>query len=127
MDFNSLATVKQHEIGAEVNILSPVDGKPTDVFITIMGADSKEWRSAKKAQTTKILQAKADDKMEELDYDAMDAEALARVTMGWKGIDKDGKPYEFSYENAVDLYINSPSVVNQLIQFLGDRANFTNG
>jgi hypothetical protein len=127
MEFDNLATSVAHEAGAEVNILSPVDGKPTDVFITIMGADSKEWRKQKKKQTTTIIAAKAQDKLDELDYDAMDVEALVAITIGWKGIVQKGKEYKFNKSNAKKLYENAPSVVSQLLDFVSDNANFTNG
>lgn len=127
MEFNSLATAISHEAGAEVNILSPVDGKPTDVFITIQGADSKEWRKQKKKQTSLIIAAKANDKMQDLDYDAMDVDALVAVTLGWRGIVKDGEEFKFTKANAKELYNQAPAVVEQLISFLGDSANFTKG
>lgn len=127
MELNQLQTVTDHDTGAEYNVLSPVDGKPTDVFIKVKGSDSRDWRTAKKKQTQQIIEARANNKMAELDYDAMDAEALAEVTMSWRGITKDGKPFEFSKENAEKLYKESPSVTNQLIEFLSNRANFTKG
>lgn len=127
MELNQLETVTDHDAGAEYNVLSPVDGKPTDVFIKIKGADSKAWRLAKKKQTQQIIDARATSTMDQLDYEAMDAEALAEVTMSWKGITKDGKPYEFSKANAEQLYKESPSVTAQLIEFLSNRANFTKG
>jgi len=127
MDLNQLQTVSSHDEGAECNILSPIDGMPTDVFIKIKGADSKAWRAAKKSQMSQIIAARADDKLDKLDYDSMDAEALAEVTISWKGITKDGKPYGFSKENALTLYKESPAVLNQLLAFIEQRANFTKG
>lgn len=127
MELKTLSTAETHSAGAECNILSPIDGAPTDVFITIRGADSKEWRATKKRQTTKILEAKAAGKMDALDYDAMDVDALVEATIGWRGLTKDGEDFPFSEENAKSLYSTAPSVVNQLLEFLTDRANFTNG
>lgn len=127
MELNSLRTVESHEAGAECNITSPVDGKPTDVFIKIKGADSKEWRNAKKSQTSQIIAARASGGDIDLDYDKMDIDALVAVTMGWRGIVQDGEEYACNKENARKLYADSPSVVSQLIDFLTRRANFTNG
>ena len=125
MDINKLQTVGDHEEGAECNILSPVDGMPTDVYIKIKGSDSKSWRKAKKDQMAKIIEARQKDKMDHLDYEGMDAEALASVTISWTGITKDGKPYEFSKENALKLYQESPAVASQLLGFIEQRENFT--
>lgn len=128
MELGSLQTATIHEEGAEVNILSPVDGKPTDVFITIMGADSKKWRTAKKKQAAQINEhLRGGGKYEDLDYDSMDAEALASVTISWKGITKDKKEYKCTYDNALALYTESPAVASQLLGFISDRENFING
>lgn len=127
MDFDNLATLAAHEAGAEVNILSPVNGSPTDVFIKIKGPDSKEWRREKKRQTSKIIQAKSEDKMDELDYESMDIEALVSITIDWKNITKGGKPFKCTKVNAKALYSQSPSIVNQLLTFLSDGENFTKG
>lgn len=127
MEFNNLATSVVHEAGAEVNILSPVDNSPTDFFITIQGPDSKEWRRQKKKQTTAIISAKANDKLDEVDYDAMDVEALVAVTIGWRGLVDKGKEYKFTKANAKKLYENAPAVVEQLLSFVSKNANFTKG
>jgi len=127
MDFNKLATAEAHGQGAECNILDPTTREPTDVFIKIMGADSKEWRNAKKKQTSAILRAKSQGKEDGLDFDKMDVEALVSVTLGWSGIVSEGAEYEFNKANARKLYENAPSVVSQLLDFLSNGANFTNG
>jgi len=127
MEFDKLATTANHEAGAEVNILSPVDGSKTDVFIKIQGADSKAWRNQRKRQTAAIIRAKSDGTLDQVDYDALDAEALAEITLSWRNLTKGGEPYECTKENAKGLYEQSPGIVNQLLAFLGDSANFTEG
>lgn len=127
MEFDKLATTASHEAGAEVNILSPVDGSPTDVFIKIKGADSKAWRVQRKRQTSAIVQAKSEGKLEEIDYDALDVDALVAITIDWRNLTKGGKKYECTPENARALYEQSPSIVSQLLTFLGESANFTKG
>lgn len=127
MEFDKLATTASHEAGAEVNILSPVDGSPTDVFIKIKGADSKAWRVQRKRQTSAIVQAKSEGKLDEIDYDALDVEALVAITIDWRNLTKGGKKYECTPENARALYEQSPSIVQQLLTFLGESANFTKG
>lgn len=134
MDFEVLATVDRHEAGAECNILDPATGKPTDVFIKVQGSDSKAWRAAKKRQTAAIIAARAAKKGEiekaddlDLDFEEMDIDALVSVTTDWRGINKGGKPYKCTAENARELYSQAPSVVRQLLAFLGDGENFTGG
>ena len=127
MEFDKLATAASHDAGAEVNILSPVDGSPTDVFIKIKGADSKAWRVQRKRQTSVIVQAKAEGELDDLDYEALDIEALVAITIDWRNLTKGGKPYKCTKANAKALYEQSPSIVQQLLTFLGDSANFTKG
>jgi hypothetical protein len=131
MEFNKLATAKHHDNGAECNILDPVSGEPTDFFIKICGADSKLWRKEKKMQTRTLLNIRAKSKDEDFDYEehgvdfeAMDIESLSNATIDWRGLVDNGKEVKCTKENAIELYENSPSVVRQLIEFLGNGENF---
>lgn len=132
MEFNKLATAKHHDNGAECNILDPVSDEPTDFFIKICGADSKVWRKQKKIQTRKLLSVRSQSTDEDFDYEeagidfeAMDIEALVIATIGWRGLVDNGKEVKFSKEIAHELFDNSPSIVRQLIEFLGNGENFT--
>ena len=127
MEIGLLQTVESHEAGAEYNVLSPVDGSPTDVFIKVKGPDSKAWRSAKKKQTTAIIAARANKATDKLDFDKMDIDALCEVTIGWSGLISDGKDYPANKKNIRGLYENSPQIVSQLIGFMGESANFMKG
>jgi len=127
MDINSLSTAIDHEEGAEVNILCPVTNKPTDVFIKVKGPDSKDWRKQKKKQTHQIIQARANDKFDDLDFEQMDIAALMEITIDWRGIKKDGKEFKCTKENMKYLYENSPRIVEQLLTFVFNVENFTNG
>jgi len=127
MELSNLLTVDDHEAGARCNIVSPVDGKPTDVVILIAGVDSAVWRKQKRKQTAEIMAAARSKSAPDLDYDAMDIAALVDATLGWEGIVSNGKPYEFSRENALKLYKGSPGIVNQLLDFIADKRNFIKG
>ena len=132
MEFNKLATAKHHDNGAECNILDPISGEPTDFFIKICGADSKVWRKEKKMQTRKLLSVRSQSTDEDFDYEvagidfeAMDIVALINATIDWRGLVNNGKEVKYSKEMAHELYDNSPSIVRQLIEFLGNGENFT--
>ena len=56
-----------------------------------------------------------------------DIAALVDATIGWRGIAANGKPYEFSQENALAWNSGSPGIVNQLLDFIADKPNFTKG
>ena len=127
MELSNLLTVDDHDAGAECNILSPVDGKPTDVYILLAGADSAVWRKQKLKQTSEIMASARSKKPIDLDYDQMDIAALVEATLGWRGIVSGGNPFEFSKENALKLYSGSPGIVNQLLDFIADKRNFIKG
>ena len=127
MELSNLLTVDDHDAGAECNILSPVDGKPTDVYILLAGADSAVWRKQKRKQTSEIMASARSKKPIDLDYDQMDIAALVEATLGWRGIVSGGNPFEFSKENALKLYSGSPGIVNQLLDFIADKRNFIKG
>jgi hypothetical protein len=117
MDIKGLYTVEKHEAGAEVRITSPVDGDLTDFYILVQGVDSKAYRSAVRAYQRRLL----------AEQEGGEAELLAAVTIGWRGLNDGKAEVEFSREKAVQLYENSPNVANQIDRFIADRKNFTKG
>jgi hypothetical protein len=127
MELNELCVVDDHEAGKEVRILSPASGKPTDVYITVKGPYSASWRSQKRKQSVAMIRAREEKKLDRLNYDEMDAEALSEVTVSWRGLLKDGEEYAFSKANALSLYKSSPPVVAQLLKVLSDTEGFTKG
>ena len=64
------------------------------------------------------LGALIDDGMESRIRDAVDA------TIGWENLSLDGKPVAFSVEAAEALYRKYPSILDEVTEFLKDRANF---
>mgnify|MGYP001048739964 CR=1 FL=1 len=117
MDIKELYTVESHEKGAEIRIVSPLDGKETDFYISVRGIDSKQYRSAVKEFHRKMLNK---------DEDA-EVYLLVAITKGWRGL-KDGKlEVEFTEDKAKDLYSNSPAIAAQIDRFVVDRKNFTMG
>ena len=127
MELSNLLTVDDHDAGAECNIVSPIDGKKTDVYILIAGADSAAWRKQKRKQTSEIMFSTRSKKDVFLDYDKMDIEAVVEITLGWRGIVSSGNDYPYSKENALALYSKSPGIVSQLLDFIADKRNFIKG
>ena len=127
MEISNLKTAEIHEAGSECNISDPATGKPTDFFIMLMGADSREWRKNKKKQTTAIIKAKAEDKIDSLDYEKMDIDALVDVTINWRGLASGGKELKCSKKAARELYENAPRVVTEVLSYISNNANFTKG
>tara|TARA_R110000868_G_scaffold103174_3_gene284192 strand:+ start:2820 stop:3203 length:384 start_codon:yes stop_codon:yes gene_type:complete len=127
MELSNLLTVDDHDAGAECNIVSPIDGKKTDVYILIAGADSAAWRKQKRKQTSEIMSSTRSKKDVSLDYDKMDIEAVVEITLGWRGIVSSGNDYPYNKENALALYSKSPGIVNQLLDFIANKRNFIKG
>lgn len=123
MDIGQLATVENHEAGAEFQLVDPLTNEKQDAVFKVKGLDSKAWREAQKEQRRKYENA------EEVDF--FDHEYLwpmvASVIYGWKGLEREKKPFEYSEENVKWLCENSPMVVSQVFSFLVDRSNFTGG
>lgn len=115
-DLDLFDTRTRSEQGEEVQIQHPVHG-PTDIFISVLGRDSEKVRAhLKRMQARKRTTGKSEEKE--------GAEFLASITLGWRGISKEGKSYEFSFQNAVDLYMSYELVSGQVAAFVFDQTNF---
>ena len=123
MEINQLATVERHEAGAEFQLADPLTGEKEDAVFLVQGTDSSSWRKALKEQRRANLDAD--------DVDFTDHEYLwplvAAVIIDWSHLEKDGKAFKYSEDNANWLCKNSPMVVNQIFSFIVDRENFTGG
>lgn len=128
MEFDSLLTQDAHEEGAEVRIFNPEIGEYTDVYIDVLGPDSKAWRSAVKSMTRELIAKRATKEVLTEDEEiTMDIKRLVAVSVGWKGVVKNGQPYDFTKERCEELYTKSPHVRDQVDRFIGDYKNFTKG
>lgn len=125
MEFDKLATRADHEEGVEVQITNPVNDEPTDVYITIVGPDSKEWRRSNKSDLRMALARKRDEPWTDDELLERDIDKLVSITKGWRGITKDGKPLEFSAKTCRELYEAAPTVMDQVDRYAADYENFT--
>ena len=118
MNFDELLTQDAHEEGAEVQIVNPNTGQKTDVFIKVLGPDSRAFRVAMKSAIRKLISKSSDE-----DEVQNEIEQIASVTIGWRGITKDGKELEFTKKACKQLYAKSPRVLDQVNRFIGDYKN----
>ncbi|BAQ84219.1 hypothetical protein [uncultured Mediterranean phage uvMED] len=114
MDINQLCTADAHEEGAEIRIVSPLDGKETDFYITLKGIDSKAYRKAVRKYHRALLN----------EEEGGEIDLLVAITKDWRGLKDGDKDIIFSAEKAKELYANAPSVTQQIDQFIADRKNF---
>lgn len=120
MNLEELYTKELHSTGSKMQ-LKDENGELLDMFITLQGVDSKEFRAAKvKLQRDVLEDIKGDS-------DKKRADALASVTKSWEGFKSKGKLLKFSKEKAAQLYFNAPYVMDQADTFINQRVNFTKG
>lgn len=124
-----LSALKISAAGAEMPVLHPVTGdaltndKGDAMTITLVGTDSVEFKSIVRDRLRKQPASKAKQvDLEEAEQRGI--ELLAKITQGWSGIQFEGKPLAFSYENAVKLYSELPWLKEQVDKFVADRSNF---
>ena len=102
--------------GYALTILDPYNGKPTDIVINIIGADSKTYRTAKTNAYRESMQGK--------DADEISAKIYASCVTGWQNVVKDGKEIGFSPEKAFDLFCDLNWLMDQVGAAVEKRANF---
>lgn len=118
MNIDELFTVDRHEAGSEMQVRSE-EGKLLDLFITLVGVDSKAWRTAEIEMKRQLLAG----------GDPIDttADAMGKCSLSWRGFKSKGKDLEFSKESVTNLYLSAPYIGTQADKFLSNRANFTKG
>ena len=94
---------------AEYELRHPVTGEPTGAFITIAGPEHPERKRIRQALINRARAAAMAANGQPQPYDAEkefkeSCDLLVRITQGWRGIRKDGKPLEFSAQAAQELY-----------------------
>ena len=124
MDIKSLYTLEAHESGSEMNIISPIDGKPTECFLTVSGVDSRAWREARLVFEREIIKL---NNASESERALLIATAQAAAVIGWRGFDNEGKPLDFDRAFLTELLVESPSIGDQVERFKENRLNFTKG
>lgn len=124
MELDTLLTTEAHNEGAEMRVRGP-DGVETDFYITLAGMDSEAWRNAEVVKRRKQLESvKADQEDKDAIAYKILVDQVVSATIGWKGLSSNGEEVEFSKEQAEQVYIGAPYVLDQAFLFIGDRVNF---
>ena len=114
------------------------DGTPDlskPMRIKLIGMDAPAAKAKERKRTTSILKRRGGKmdfaKMTEAQLGALVDEgqegivqAAVDQTIGWENLSLDGKPVEFSEEAAFAIYRIYPSILDEVTEFLKDRANF---
>ncbi len=129
-DLNNLSTAKKSDEGSVLEVLHPVNDTKLGIKITVVGQDSTIYRSFINKQANSLRQKIMPGRgfmPSSVEKDQEQAtNLLVTCTLGWEGIDLDGKEYPFTKENAKALYSNSGFfwLREQVDKFIADRANF---
>ena len=114
------------------------DGAPDlskPMRIKLIGMDAPAAKAKERKRATSILKRRGGKmdfaKMTEAQLGALVDEgqegivqAAVDQTIGWENLSLDGKPVEFSEEAAFAIYRKYPSILDEVTEFLKDRANF---
>lgn len=128
MDISKIdATIAQDEEGVVVPIFAK-NGEPdlasdgSQTTITVLGAESKQYRRAQDAQTRKMLRARRN-KLEPDDLRANRIELAAAAVTDWHGIENDGQPFPCTPEN-VKAVLRAQYVLEQIEAGIAGHADF---
>ena len=121
-------TVSAAEKGATLHLVHPITKEPVyadgdkqkkPLTITLKGLDSVEFEREIQRRARQNKNKKDDIYLEQAKLEA--AQTYARLTIGWENIPEFP---EFSFENAVKLYLNYKDIRVQVGDFIVDKSNF---
>lgn len=126
IDLNQFDTVTKSNAGAEIQ-LKRIDGKLSDAFITVIGCDSekfREMRLERRRAEVKRLESGAMKELSQREMDEIACDTLAKCTLGWRGIAKDGQELTFTEQAAFNLYLQYPAIREQIDAAIMEREHF---
>jgi hypothetical protein len=125
LDLDTIEDVGQ----AEVELLHPVKGTGTGAFITLMGPEHPERKAIAlglmRRARAEFMRENNQPKDPEEDI-AESIGLLTSITVGWRGISRNGQPLAFSKAAATALYNDPKSqwIVKQLTRDMNKTALF---
>lgn len=127
MELDNLVTLDEHEDGARLH-LRDKHGVEVDAYVVIKGPDSSAYRIARRKQRKQVvaLVEKGID-IDSYDFFPLDVEFVCQVVSGWGEITQGGEEYEYNADNAKSLFSKAPPIVELILDFCGNRENFTKG
>lgn len=91
---------------AQISIIAPATGEPSDFIIEIHGLYSDRFRDAYAEYLKRVPDG---------GLTSLDAQFLADMTEGWKGATNKGKAFKFTKEAALSVYTASKPIKSQLV------------
>ena len=124
-DLDQLDTRAACAAGADMDVLHPVTKAKLGWTIRLIGTDAEQFQSAVNRQSDARMELLRNGKtFTSADNQKNSIDLLVAATVGWNGIIRGGKPFEFSMANARILYTQYPWVAEQVDAFISGRRNF---
>lgn len=132
LDLAKVNFSEKAEVGYEFELRMPGTDEPLGAFIKVRGVDSPKVKAYGKKvfREMQVKEAQAKRKGREPDQITIEeAEDLAIEsavvrTIGWRGIEEDGKEVKFSEENAARIYREYPFIRTQVMDESDQLLNF---
>ena len=125
MDLANFNLAAKAEAGASLTILNPIDGTETDLVINVAGSESATYRNAVFAASSEYTYKEDDELKDKIDViDKRNGVTYAACIMGWENMAFNGKPVEFSHDEAAKILADTPWLTDQIGVFIKNRANF---
>lgn len=124
-DFASSAEAQ--EAGLTIEVVSPVDNKPTGATIKVAGPDSRRARKARRASALATFEALGEEATPEQFETEFSIQLIARCILSWENMLESGVPMECNIENAVKVVRVLPWLEDAINIEASNRANFTKG
>lgn len=132
MDLNDFTS---RDASGTLHLRHPGTGEPlydgdTPSEIDVLGSDSPTGVRARQRIEDETRRAAAKDRrkagagVSSAEIDRRVVELLVELTVGWRGLTKDGEPFTYNPDNARWLYTNSPQIKAQVSEFADDPGNF---
>lgn len=127
MELSELVTLDAHEEGSQCHLLQ-ADGSVSDAYVVVQGPDSSAFRMARREQRTKLLEMRAKGiDLDKHDLLPLDVQFACRIVTGWGNITNNGKDIKFTAKSVKELLSKSPTNVDRILDYCGERLNFTKG
>jgi hypothetical protein len=123
MSLKELKLADAADMGAEMQVMHPKTEEPMDAFISILGAESREYKRRQRAWAERLRKDPKNFKLLNAERSAKE-DIIACVT-GWRGEEFEDW-MEYSPENARTILLddNYNFICRQLETFMADISNF---
>jgi len=132
MDLSSLRVSSD---AVEMPLVHPSTGLPLEnkdgeeMALLVIGTDHDDYQKLNNELLNKRLKKSAQSRKVSITAEEVNAESLQRTVaciVGFKNLQVDGEPLEFSKKNAEALLKEYPAIREQVEEFVAERANFLN-